>query len=178
MAEWSTLARPYAKAAFDYARERNDLGGWSRQLALLAAVAGNDNVVQVIESPALTAEQQAATLVALCGDELADKTRNFVRVLADNKRLPLLPQISALFDQFKANQERSVDVQVASAFPLDGDVADRLAQALRGKLQRDVTINTVVDRNLLGGVVVRAGDVVIDGSVRGRLAKLAKAMNS
>lgn len=178
MAEWSTLARPYAKAAFDYARERNDLGGWSKQLALLAAIVGTDKMVQVIASPAQTAERQAALLVQLCGDELSDKLRNFVRVLADNKRLPLLPEISALFDQFKANQERSVDVEVATAFELDRDTADRLAQALRGKLQRDVTINTVVDKSLLGGVVVRAGDVVIDGSVRGRLAKLAKAMNS
>ena len=178
MAEWSTLARPYAKAAFDYARESSDLAGWSKQLALLAAVAGTDKMVQVIASPELTAEQQAAKLVQLCGDELSDKTRNFVRVLADNKRLRLLPEISALFDQFKANQERSVDVEVASAFDLEGDIADRLAQALRGKLQRDVTIKTVVDKSLLGGVVIRAGDVVIDGSVRGRLAKLAKAMNS
>lgn len=178
MAEWSTLARPYAKAAFDYARERNELGAWSKQLALVAVVAGTDKMVQVIASPELTAEQQAAKLVQLCGDELGDKARNFVRVLADNKRLRLLPEISALFDQYKANQERSVDVEVTSAFELEGDIADRLAQALRGKLQRDVTINTVVDKNLLGGVVVRAGDVVIDGSVRGRLAKLAKAMNS
>lgn len=178
MAEWSTLARPYAKAAFDYALGAGALDAWSQQLALVAAVAGTDKMVQVIESPALTVEQQAQTLVGLCGEELSEKVRNFVRVLADNKRLPLLPEIAAQFEQLKANQEKSVNVEVTSAFALGGDLADRLAQALRAKLQREVTIDSVVDRSLLGGVVVRAGDVVIDGSVRGRLAKLAKAMNS
>jgi F-type H+-transporting ATPase subunit delta len=183
MAEWSTLARPYAKAAFDHALEQrahsaDALATWSKQLALAAAVAGTGKMVQVIESPALTVEQQAQTLIDLCGEELSEKVRNFLHVLAGNKRLRLLPEISAQFEQLKANQEKSVNVEVASAFALGGDLADRLAQALRAKLQREVTINTVVDKSLLGGVVVRAGDVVIDGSVRGRLAKLAKAMNS
>jgi len=114
----------------------------------------------------------------VCGDAINDKGRNFMRVLADNKRLPLLPEIAVLFEEFKANQEKSVDVDVVSAFPLEQAVAERLAQVLRGKLQREVTINASVDSSLLGGVLVRAGDVVIDGSVRGRLAKLALAMNS
>jgi F-type H+-transporting ATPase subunit delta len=99
-------------------------------------------------------------------------------VLAENKRLALLPEIAVLFEQFKANQEKSVDVDVVSAFPLEQAAADRLAQALRNKLQREVTINASVDQSLLGGVLVRAGDVVIDGSVRGRLEKLALAMNA
>lgn len=183
MAEWSTLARPYAKAAFDYALEQraveaDALAQWSQQLSLAAAVASSDKMTQVIESPAITAAQQAQTLIQLCGDELSEKVRNFLRVLADNKRLLLLPEIYAQFEQLKANQEKSVHVDVTSAFALGGDLADRLAQALRAKLQREVTIDTAVDKSLLGGVVVRAGDVVIDGSVRGRLAKLAKAMNS
>ena len=177
MAEWITLARPYAKAAFDYAREQNALAEWSRQLNLAAAVIGSDKVVQIVESPAFTARQQADALIAVLGADLADKPANFLRTLAANKRLPLLPEIAELFDQFKARQENAVDVEVASAFPLGGDVADRLATALRGKLQRDIKLSTVVDKSLLGGVVVRSGDVVIDGSVRGRLEKLAKAMN-
>jgi F-type H+-transporting ATPase subunit delta len=178
MAEWSTLARPYAKAAFDYARSADALAAWSQQLALAAALVGNDKLLQVIESPSVTVARQAQILVELCGDELSDKVRNFLRVVAENKRLKLLPEISAQFEQFKAAQEQSVHVEVASAFALGGELEQQLAQALRGKLQRDVTIATVVDKSLLGGVVVRAGDVVIDGSVRGRLAKLAKAMTS
>lgn len=178
MAELSTLARPYAKAAFEYALASGDLAGWSKQLGTAAAVAQTETMVKLLSSPALTSEQRAKALLDVCGDALNEKARNFIKVLADNKRLALLPEILALFEQLKANQEKSVDVDVVSAFPLDSDVADRLAQALRGKLQRDVTINASVDSSLLGGVLVRAGDVVIDGSVRGRLAKLALAMNS
>jgi F-type H+-transporting ATPase subunit delta len=178
MAESSTLARPYAKAAFDYARESNALAQWSRQLGLAAAVAVVDKMALVIASPALTAPRQAQILIDLLGDELSPPVGNFLRVLADNKRLPLLAEIAAQFEQLKAQQEKSVSVEVTSAFPLPDALAERLAQALRGKLQREVSINTVVDQSLLGGVVVRAGDVVIDGSVRGRLAKLARAMNS
>lgn len=178
MAEWITLARPYANAAFNYAAEQNTLGEWLRQLQLAAGVAGNDKIKSVIASPSLTSEQQANTLIALCGDDLSEKVRNFIRALAANKRLPLLPEIAALFEQLKTQRENSVNVEIVSAFPLDNAMSDRLAQALRGKLQREVMINTVVDKSLLGGVLVRSGDVVIDGSVRGRLEKLAKAMNS
>lgn len=178
MAEWITLARPYANAAFNYAAEQNVLGDWLRQLTLAANVAGSDKVKQIIASPALTSEQQASTLIALCGNELSEKVCNFIRALAANKRLPLLPEIAELFEQLKANRENSVNVEIASAFPLGDALSERLTQALRGKLQREVTVNTVVDKSLLGGVLVRSGDVVIDGSVRGRLEKLAKAMNS
>jgi len=178
MAEWITLARPYANAAFDYAVEHNALGDWLRQLRVAAAVAADAKIEQVIASPALTSEQQANTLIELCGGELSEQVRNFIRALAGNKRLPLLPEIADLFEQLKANRENTVNVEIASAFPLDDAMSERLAQALRGKLQREVTINTVVDKSLLGGVLVRSGDVVIDGSVRGRLEKLAKAMNS
>lgn len=178
MAEWITLARPYANAAFAYADERNALGDWLRQLQLAAGVAGTDKIKQVIASPSLTSEQLADTLIALCGDELSPPVRNFIRALAANKRLPLLPEIADLFAQLKAQRENSVDVEIASAFPLDSALSERLAQALRGKLQREVTITTAVDKSLLGGVLVRSGDIVIDGSVRGRLEKLAKAMNS
>jgi F-type H+-transporting ATPase subunit delta len=178
MAELSTLARPYAKAAFEYALARNDLAGWSKQLGTAAAVAQTPTLTKLLSSPSLTAEQRAKALLDVCGDALDANGRNFVKVLADNKRLALLPDIALLFEQLKANQEKSVDVDVVSAFPLESAVAERLAQALRGKLQRDVTINASVDQSLIGGVLVRAGDIVIDGSVRGRLAKLALAMNS
>lgn len=178
MAESSTLARPYAKAAFDYAASHADLAGWSRQLALLAAVSNTERMTAVIESPSLPGTAQADLLIQVCGDELSDAVRNFLRVLAENKRLQLLAEISEQFELYKADREKSVDVEVATAYPLDTTLVERLAAALKGKLQRDVSLNTVIDQSLLGGILVRAGDVVIDGSVRGRLAKLAKAMNS
>lgn len=177
MAELSTLARPYAKAAFEYAVAAGDLAGWSAQLALAAGVAASDKMVKVLSSPALTSAQQATTFVEVCGDELSDKVKNFVKVLAENKRLGLLPHISALFEEFKANREKSVDVEVASVFELGDDIKQALAGKLATVLDREVNISTTIDKDLIGGVVIRAADVVIDGSVRGRLAKLAEAMH-
>lgn len=178
MAELSTLARPYAKAAFEYAREAQDLAGWEKQLVTAAAVAVSDVIRKVLSSPSLTSEQQATIFLDVCGDELTTSGQNFIKVLAENKRLALLPEIADLFLQFKANQEKSVEVELSTAFEISAELQDRLAKALNGKLNREVNVHSVVDKSLLGGVVIRAGDVVIDGSVRGRLAKLAEAMNS
>ena len=178
MAELSTLARPYAKAAFEFADQAGQLAEWSAQLAIAAAVATTDNMAKVLGNPSLTSGQQAQLFIDVCADELSDKARNFLRVLAENKRLALLPQISAQFELLKANREKSVDVEVSTAYELDTTTVEKLAKALSGKLERDVKISTVIDRSLLGGVLVRAADTVIDGSVRGRLNKLAEAMNS
>ena len=177
MAELSTLARPYARAAFEYAVNA-DLDAWSNQLALVAAVAQAEKMVKVLSSPSLTSKQQAQHFVDVCGDELSGQAKNFIGVLAENKRLALLPEISALYEQFKANREKSVDVEVATAFELDAAIQEKLATALSTTLEREVTVQTTIDKNLLGGVVIRAADVVIDGSIRGRLNKLAEAMNS
>ena len=178
MAELSTLARPYARAAFEYAASTNQLAEWSTQLAIASVVAQADNMVKVLTSPSLTSEQQAGKFVTVCGDELAANVQNFIEILAENKRLALLPAIAALYEEFKANREKTVDVEVATAFELDQSIQDKLAQALSGKLERDVNLHTIIDSKLIGGVVVRAADVVIDGSIRGRLNKLAEAMNS
>ncbi|MEZ5503033.1 MAG: F0F1 ATP synthase subunit delta [Halioglobus sp.] len=178
MAELSTLARPYARAAFEYARDGGQLSQWEEQLATAAAVAVDKGMKAVLEDPSLTSEQQARTFNEVCGDALGTPVRNFVSVLAANKRLALLPEIHALFVQYKANQEKTVDVEVISAFDLADEARDKLAAALGSKLERQVKVRTSTDRNLLGGVLIRAGDLVIDGSVRGRLNKLAAAMNS
>jgi F-type H+-transporting ATPase subunit delta len=178
MAELSTLARPYARAAFEYARDSKQLPVWAEQLATSAAVAADQRLKVVLGDPALTAEQQAKTLSDVCGDALGAHMRNFIGVLAVNKRLSLLPEIYSLFAQYKANHEKTVDVEVVSAFDLADATRDKLAAVLGKKLERDVKVRTSTDRNLLGGVLIRAGDLVIDGSIRGRLNKLAAAMNS
>lgn len=177
MAEINTLARPYAKAAFDYADEHGSLDQWSRQLGLLAAVVRAPKVAAVLGSASLPRAQQAQCLIDVCGDEIDAPVQNFARLLAENRRLELLPDIHQRFEQHKSVREQRVDVDVVTAYELDADLADRLATALSRKLQREVAISTRVDRGLLGGVVVRAGDIVIDGSVRGRLGKLAEVMN-
>ena len=178
MAELSTLARPYAKAAFEYAREHDALDQWSEQLGTVAAVVGDERMQSVLDNPSLTAEQQAQTLGEICGDALGGEEKNFVSILASNKRLGLLPEIHEQFARFKANLEKSVDVEVVSAFDLADTTRDRLADVLGRKLEREVKVSTTTDSDLLGGVLIRAGDMVIDGSVRGRLNKLAEAMNS
>jgi len=178
MAELSTLARPYAKAAFEYALDRNQLGQWYDQLATAAAVAADKRMRALLTNPSLTAAQQARKLSEVCGDALSAQVSNYLAILAANKRLSLLPEIYALFAQYKANREKTVDVEVVSAFDLSGTVRDRLAEALGKRLERQVNVQTSTDSNLLGGVVIKAGDLVIDGSVRGKLDKLAEAMTS
>ena len=178
MAELSTLARPYAKAVFELARDSGTLDQWSEQLSTAAAVSQDARMQAVFGDPSLTSEQQAKTLCDVCGDGLGQEASNFISILASNKRLPLLPEIYALFAQFKANQEKAVDVEVISAFDLSDTVRDTLAEVLGKKLERDVKVSTTTDNDLLGGVLIRAGDLVIDSSVRGRLNKLAEAMNS
>jgi F-type H+-transporting ATPase subunit delta len=101
-----------------------------------------------------------------------------VHLLAENKRLVLLPEISLLFENLKANQEKSVDVEITTAFEISSDVSSKLAQALKDRLQREIKLATSVDQSLIGGAIIRAGDNVIDGSVRGKLSKLAESMNS
>lgn len=178
MAELSTLARPYARAAFEFAHSRGQLDQWSGALATAAGVSADERVARLLASPSHTAEQLADKLIGLCGDAIGGEQANFIRVLSANKRLPLLPEISTLFEAMKAEQERSVDVTVVSAYAMEEAAEQSLAQVLSRKLDREVKVETEVDASLLGGVLIRAGDLVIDGSVRGRLNKLSEAMNS
>ncbi len=178
MAELATLARPYAKAAFEYALAANALTRWSEMLALATLVAQQDTVKKLLGSPSLTAESKGNSFVEVCGEELDSHSQNFMKNLAMNDRLALLPQIQQLFEGYKAQQEKSVDVEIISAFELSSDLQDKVAKALSAKLDRKVNVESSTDKSLLGGVIIRAGDTVIDGSVRGRLAKLAEAMNS
>lgn len=178
MAELSTMARPYAKAAFEHALASSALAEWSTMLATVAAVASNETVAKLLSSPSRTTAEQAQSFIEVCGDALDAGGQNFIRILAENKRLSLLPLISELFEAQKAIQEQTVDVELTTALALDTESEKRLAEKLRERLKREIKIHSHVDPKLLGGIVVRAGDLVIDGSVRGRLAKLAEALTS
>ncbi len=178
MAEHSTLARPYAKAAFEYAAATGALETWSRELSLLALLAEEERIDAQLRSPARSRDQRARLLIDLCGDELEDQVRNFLQVLADNDRLLLLPEILQQFQALKADHERLVEVEVISAAPIDEAQRSRLAEALVKRLGREVRVQVSLDANLIGGAIIRAGDTVIDGSLRGRLNKLADALLS
>ena len=178
MADLITLARPYAKAAFEVAVENNELDNWSNMLSLLANVSSVDSVRAVLTSPTHTAEELASTLINLCGEELDQKGKNFITMLAENKRLELISQISSIYEILKANKLQSVDVEITTAFEVTQEVSDKLVQALKTRLQRDIKLASKVDPGLIGGAIIRAGDTVIDSSIRGKLTKLAEAMNS
>ena len=177
MAELRTLARPYAKAAFQAASETSSVQLWADQLTLLGSISAQAKVADAISSSTIDAATQVSTLTNLAGDDLGVAVNNFLHVLASNKRLLLLPSIADLFAELKADLERSVEVNISTAFALDSAVETKLTEALKNKLQRDIRVNTNIDKSLLGGVVVRAGDIVIDGSIKGRIAKLAEAMS-
>lgn len=179
MAELTTVARPYAKAAFEFARDKGNLADWSAQLALVAAVASDAEFAAYLSRPMLTASQQAEALLKVAGDKVNAEVRNFVTEVAQNKRIDALPAVAELFEAFRAEQEQSADVAVASAYPLDDAQQAALAATLGQKLGRKVVIAEVsVDASLIGGVIIRSGDLVIDASVRGKLNKLAATLNS
>jgi F-type H+-transporting ATPase subunit delta len=173
MADKSTIARPYAKAAFEEARERGRLGPWSEALRTAATVIGDSRVAALLGNPRVTPEELAALVIEIAGPQLDEEGRNFVRTLADNRRLALLPEISALFDELKGEAEGVVDVTVTSAAPLDDSQRTKLAGALERRLGRTVRLQCATDPALIGGAVLRAGDLVIDGSLRGRLERIA-----
>ncbi|MEH6648828.1 MAG: F0F1 ATP synthase subunit delta [Motiliproteus sp.] len=178
MAELSTVARPYTKAAFESALEQKSLDQWSEMLGLAAQAAQDEQVAELLRNPALAAEQKAGLILDVCADKLSEQGQNFVKILAENKRLPVLPEISALFERLKSEQQKSVDVEITSAFALTKEQQTKLAQALGTKLDREVNITSSKDASLIGGLVIRTDDLVIDGSVRGKLQKLAEALSS
>jgi F-type H+-transporting ATPase subunit delta len=177
-AELTTVARPYARAVFSRAiDEPSGLGSWSRMLGLMAAAASQAVVKKALDNPVLTTAQESALLCDLLGDELTKEGRNFLVVLGEHGRIPLLPQISELYEHLKAQHEKTMDVTVTSAFEVDEADQTRLEEALKRRLQKDIKLSSSVDPGLLGGVVIRTEDTVIDNSVRGKLAKLARALN-
>jgi len=178
MAELTTVARPYAKAAFQFAEEKGQLAEWSTMLSFTAAVVEDSAVAGILDDPKLTTDQQLEVFTQICADRLDEGGKNFVALLAGNKRLSALSAISELYEKLKAEKEQSVDVKIISAFDVTSDQVTNLGNALKKRLDRQVNIESEVDRSLIGGLIIRAGDIVIDGSVRGKLAKLAETMSS
>jgi len=176
MAELATLARPYARAAFDIAKHDKALDAWSRQFAFVVGAAAAPALQAIIESPSVTSDEKVNRLAQVCGEEISAKGKKFLQVLARNKRLELLPEIGAQFEALRAQEEKSLDVEIISAFALDDAERSRLTEVLGRRFQREIQLTGRVDESLLGGIVIRAGDTVIDGSVRGKLAKLAETL--
>lgn len=176
MSELSTLARPYAEAVFRLAQGEGDLAGWSERLAALAAVASDAQMARLIADPAVDAERAAGVMIDVAGDGLGERGANFVQVLAENDRLALLPEITAQFEALRAEAEGTLEATITSAQPLTPAQVDDLVGALKAKFQREVSAKVAVDPELLGGAVIAIGDQVMDGSVKGRLQRMAFAL--
>ena len=178
MAERATIARPYAKAAFHYAEDAKAFSEWSQGLKAAAEIVADPRVAALTKSPQWSQADLVSVIADVADAKLNPAMQNFVRVLAENHRLLLLPEISAHYEVLRAAVENTVDVEVVSAVPLDAAQADKLKSALSTRLKRQVRMRNTVDSTLLGGAVVRAGDLVIDGSLKGRLERLATDLTS
>ena len=178
MINTQTLARPYAKAAFEFASAAGRIDAWSGMLSLAAVAVDVPQVAELLKNPRLTSESKVQTLVQLFGSDIDEAFRNFVSTLGDNDRLDVLPMIEELFEELKAEAEKTLDVEVQTAFELSPAQLQTLAAALSKRLDRTVNPQQVVNPALIGGVVIRAGDVVVDGSVRGKLSQLAESLKS
>lgn len=178
MAELTTIARPYAKAAFEHALEHNALTQWSGMLQLAATIAAHADVRSLLGNPRISTSQLAELFHDVGAEAFDEHGRNFLSLLTDNGRLDTLSEIAALFEVMKAEHEKSVDVRVTAAAELQPEIKAKLAAKLEAKLQRKVNLSYDINSELLGGVIIRAGDMVIDGSVRGKLGELADVLRA
>jgi F-type H+-transporting ATPase subunit delta len=177
MAELITIARPYAKAAFEYALEKGALAEWSNKLAYAAAVSSNETMAELLDAPQFTSEEKAEIFVSVCEGSIDEAGKNYIFQLAQNKRVLVLPEIYTLFAALVAEEEKTVDVTVKSAYELTEEQSQKITAALKQRLGREVILESEVDSSLIGGLIIRAGDMVIDGSTRGKIAKLDQAVN-
>lgn len=178
MADKTTIARPYAKAAFEEARAAKHLAPWSQTLQTASAVVQDPRVQGLLGNPSVSSGDLAKFIIDLAGPQLDEMGRNFVQTIAENRRLAYLPEISTLFDALKDEEEGVVDVTVTSAAPLEDGQRDALSAALQRRLKRQIRLHCETDSALIGGAVLRAGDLVIDGSVRSRLNRIAYALTA
>jgi F-type H+-transporting ATPase subunit delta len=185
VADNNTIARPYAEAAFEIANDNGELGAWSAALEMAGAMLADGQVATFLANPSLSADQRLEFLRDLfkaAGKDGAlfagkdDKGSNFLKLLLEYGRVNVLPEISGHFEALKADVENTVDVIITSAAPMSEAQENLIAKALKKRLGRDVRIETKIDESLIGGAVIRAGDVVIDGSLRARLSSLSNAL--
>ncbi|MCK5639376.1 MAG: F0F1 ATP synthase subunit delta [Gammaproteobacteria bacterium] len=176
MAEITTIARPYAQAVFSLAQEQKDLTSWSETLQLFAAIASDADMQELIGNPGVDKERLAAVFIEIGGKKISDQASNLINVLVENGRMAELPEISSQYEELKAEAESTVQAEVTAAFEVSASQQKAIIAALKKRLGRDVTLTCKTDDSLLGGAIIRAGDLVIDGSVAGQLEKLTTAL--
>ena len=177
MSELTTVARPYAKAAFDFAVEAKAMDSWLAQLAFAAEVAQDETIIGYISGGA-SVEQAQTLFLNVCGEQVDSQGQNFLKVMAQNERLLVLPQVLEQFIALKAEFDQEITVDVTSAVKLKVAQTKTLSAALEKRLARKVKLNCFVDVSIVSGLVIKAGDMVIDGSVKGKLNRLATTLQS
>lgn len=176
MSKHLKIARPYAKAAFELAQMQNAFGKWSDMLAFASTVASDKNIVELMKDPRLSKDQLLALFLDLGKDLYTQEMNNFIHSLAMFKRWSLLPEIAQIFEEMRAQAEKVVTVELISAQPVNDEFQQRFQQALQRKTHCNIVLECQTDKSIIGGAVIKAGDLVIDGSIRGRLAKLSDAL--
>ncbi|HGD8539919.1 TPA: F0F1 ATP synthase subunit delta [Escherichia coli] len=177
MSEFITVARPYAKAAFDFAVEHQSVERWQDMLAFAAEVTKNEQMAELL-SGALAPETLAESFIAVCCEQLDENGQNLIRVMAENGRLNALPDVLEQFIHLRAVSEATAEVDVISAAALSEQQLAKISAAMEKRLSRKVKLNCKIDKSVMAGVIIRVGDMVIDGSVRGRLERLADVLQS
>lgn len=174
--EQSTIARPYAEAVFARANETDKLDLWSDMLAFVAEVVNNQDIAPILGSSSIDRHTRTELLLDIVGGRVNEEGENLLKLLMQNDRVQVLPEISVMYEAMKAERAGAIDVRVVSAFALRAPQQKKLAAALKSKLGKDVNITSEKDSALMGGVIIHAGDTVIDGSVRGQLQQLANEL--
>jgi F-type H+-transporting ATPase subunit delta len=176
MSEAITTARPYAQAIFDEAQRLDDLKGWSAALTILAESLSNEDVKAVVSNPRVAKRKIEELVVELCGTQFSTEQTNLIRVLVEGRRLDVVTEILVMFEALRAEAEKFAEVAVTSAFELSDAQKQKIASALKVRMQCEIKLTCKVDNDLLGGIVIRANDKVIDGSARTRLEEMAVVM--
>lgn len=176
MAKYRTQARPYAKAAFEMASEEHALQTWSEMLSLAAMIASDPGFQSQMNDPHFSTDQQVALFLDLGKSVFTPKMDIFMHLLGEFKRLELLPDIAIMYEEMKAEAEKVMVVELISAFPLSESEQRRFSEKLKARMHCNILLECATDNSIIGGAIIRAGDVVIDGSVRGRLNKLADSV--
>lgn len=177
MSEFVTAARPYARAIFELAEAGKGEKKWSEQLLFMSTVAADENMREALDNPRFSKQQTAELFIQVCDQQVNEQGRNLIKLLAENDRLVLLPEITVLYEQLRSEAEGSIDAEVISAFEVSDGQQKAIAKSLKKRLGRDIKLTTRIDTSLMGGAIIRAGDLVIDGSLQGRLRKITGALS-
>ena len=176
MTDFTTAARPYANAVYDLAHESSELDSWSDALTNLAAVVNDAQMSKLLDAPESGKSQKGELIIQVLGDKLNEQQQNLVKLMAENGRLKLMPDVLEQFEVARAKAENKIEAEVISAFELSAKQTSELVDTLKNKLGCEVTLTTTIDKSLIGGVIIKAGDTIIDASMKSQLNSLALSL--